>query len=343
MSNPLVTVIIVNWNGQHHLEKCLDSLERQTFQEFDTVLVDNNSKDNSVDYVQQNYPSVSVIELDDNYGFCEPNNLAMAEAQTKYVCLLNNDTELDEECLSVMVEAIEADPKIGIVDAKQVLFDQRNVVFSIGADYTVAGSSVGAGIFKPDEQMDAARECSIGMAACILYRNEMLNKIGLFDEDFFAGREDVDLSIRALLAGYRCWNVGSAICYHKVSATRGSSSPTYVRRGQRNLHWVFFKNFPSSLVRRYFLHHMLYTLFTAVFYFRIGRGGSWLLSKWDVLRDVRKLAAKRRAVQKLKAISDDEFEQLLTRKWFDMSKATSKFRNSKPSSTGIEVNNNETI
>lgn len=328
MPTSLVTIIIVNWNGQHHLEKCLESLEKQTFQNFETVLVDNNSDDNSVAYVEEKFPSVSVQVLDKNYGFCRPNNLAMAEAQTKYVCLLNNDTELDEGCLAAMVDTIEEDPVLGMCDAKQVLFDQRDIVFSVGADYTVAGSSVGAGLFKPDEGLDKTRECSIGMAACILYRKEMLDKIGLLDEDFFAGREDVDLSIRALLAGYRIKSVGRAVCYHKISATRGSTSATYVRRGQRNLHWVFVKNMPSSLVRRYFFYHLLYTLFTALYFIRIGRGGAWLMAKWDVLRSFRQLLAKRREVQKLQSISDDEFAQLLTHEWFSLSKAMGKFRRS---------------
>ncbi len=326
MSNPQVTIIIVNWNGKHHLQACLESLENQTFQNFTTVLVDNNSNDGSVVFVKENFPSVSVTQLDDNYGFCKPNNIAMADVQTKYVCLLNNDTELEKDCLSRMFEVIESDPKIGICDAKQVMFDQREVVFSVGADYTLAGSSIGAGIFKKDIDLDETRECSIGMAACIYYRKEMLDKIGLFDEDFFAGREDVDLSVRALLAGYVIRNVGSATCFHKVSATRGDSSPTYVRRGQRNLHWVFFKNLPTSLLRRYVFQHLIYTLMTAVFYFKRGRGGSWILSKWDVLRDLKTLRSKRREVQKLKNVSDAEFERLLTKDWFDMSKALGKFR-----------------
>lgn len=326
MPAPLVTVIIVNWNGQHHLEKCLASLRKQSFQNFKTVIVDNNSSDSSIEYVRSEFPEVSIVELDENYGFCKPNNLEMAKAESKYVCLLNNDTELDEGCFAAMVETIESDPVIGICDAKQVLYDQRDTVFSVGADYTVAGSSVGAGIFTEDQGFDQIRECSIGMAACILYRKEMLDKIGLFDEDFFAGREDVDLSIRALLAGYRIYNDGRAVCYHKVSATRGNTGKVYVRRGQRNLHWVFFKNMPSSLVVRYFFQHIVYTLFTAVFYFRIGRGGSWLMSKWDVIRGIPALRAKRKAVQQLKAISDEEFSQLLTHQWFNLSRAVGKFR-----------------
>lgn len=326
MRKPLVTVIIVNWNGQHHLEKCLTSLANQSFQGFETVLVDNNSSDDSVEYVRKTFPAVAVVELKENHGFCVPNNLEMAKAKSKYVCLLNNDTELERDCLAAMVDTIESDSRIGICDAKQVLYDERDTVFSVGADYTVAGSSIGAGLFEKDEGFDGIRKCSIGMAACILYRKEMLDNIGLFDEEFFAGREDVDLSVRAILAGYTIRNNGNAVCYHKVSATRGNTGKIYVRRGQRNLHWVFFKNMPSSLIKRYVLQHIIYTLLTAVFYFRIGRGGSWLLSKWDVLKSIPALRAKRRKIQKLKVISDEEFSNLITHQWFDMSRAFGKFR-----------------
>ena len=114
-----------------------------------------------------------------------------------------------------------------------------------------------------------------------------------------------------------------------------------MRRGQRNLHWVFFKNMPASLVRRYLAHHILYTLFTALYYFRIGRGGSWLMSKWDVLRDIGALRTKRKNVQQLQAISDDEFAALLTHDWFDMSKAIDKFRSAWATGSGISAKKNE--
>lgn len=312
---PLLTVIIVNWNGKQHLDDCLGSLRRQTFRDFEIVLVDNGSQDGSVSFVRENYPEVSIVVLPNNQGFCAPNNLAIAQTQSEYVCLLNNDTELDPECLSALVQTMEEDPQTGICDARQLLFDQRDVVHLSGAEYTIAGSTAAVRDFSAKADADANRECFIGNAACVVYRRAMLSEIGLFDEDFFAGCEDTDLSFRAHLAGYRVQNVGRARCYHKISATHRANSAAFVRRGQRNLHWVYFKNMPSSLLRRYLAHHILYTLITALYFFRIGRGRAWMQAKVAVLRSMPRLLEKRQHVQKLKRVSDQETEDLLAKRW----------------------------
>jgi GT2 family glycosyltransferase len=265
--------------------------------------------------LRENYPEVQIMELAGNFGFCRPNNLAIAQSRSKYAFLLNNDTELDPGCLLALVETMDADPQLGVCDAKQLLFDQRDVVFSVGSDYTIAGSNMTPFSLSTDRGFDGNRDCFIGMAACILYRRTMLDEIGLFDEDFFAGREDVDLSFRAHLAGYRVQNVGRARCYHKVSATRAINSPDFVRRGQRNLHWVYLKNMPDSLLRRYWVHHLLYTLVTAVYFLRIKRGRAWLQAKLDVSRSIPEVLQKRREVQALKLVSDQEIDDLLQKHW----------------------------
>ena len=315
MSLTLVTVIIVNWNGKQHLDACLSSLREQTLGGFEIVLVDNGSQDGSLPYLQENYPEVRIIELPNNQGFCVPNNLVMAQAQSKYVCLLNNDTELAPECLAALVHTMEEDPQTGICDAKQLPFDRREIVHSIGADFTIAGSITRPIYLVKDEGLDGSRDCFVGMAACALYRRTMLDEIGLFDPDFFAGCEDIDISFRAHLAGYRVQNVGRARCYHKISATHNTTSKEFVRRGQRNLHWVYFKNMPASLLRRYLIHHLLYTLITAAYFFRIKRGRAWIHAQLDVLRSLPRLLEKRRQVQALKRVSDQEIDDLLTKRW----------------------------
>lgn len=308
-------MIIVNWNGKQHLDDCLSSLRRQTLEDFETVLVDNGSTDDSVAYVQANYPEVRIIELSHNLGFCAPNNMAMAQSKSKYICLLNNDTELDSGCLEALVQTMEQDPRTGICDAKQLLFDQRDTVYSVGADYTIAGSTKGLAHPVKDQGLDNNRDTFIGMAACVLYRRSMLDEVGMFDEDFFAGCEDIDLSFRAHLAGFRVQNVGRSRCYHKISATHQANSSDYVRRGQRNMQWVYFKNMPSALLWRYFVHHLLYVLVTGLYFTRIGRGRAWLQAKLDVLLSIPRLIKKRSQAQALKRVSDQDLQNLLVKEW----------------------------
>ncbi len=314
ISKPKLSIIIVNWDGKHHLEVCLSSLRTQTFQDFDVWLIDNGSQDGSVPFVQENFPEVKLVQLSENFGFCYPNNLGIERSKSEYVCLLNNDTELDSHCLEIMLKVAEEDPSIGVCDATQVLFDQRDKVFSTGADLSVVGS-----IIRPSnvdfEEQSAIQDRFIGMAACVIYKRDMLNEIGTLDNDFFAGREDVDLSFRAHLAGYRVVNARNALCYHKVSATRGQSSVAFVRRGQRNLHWVYFKNMPNGLLLRYFVSHLIYSLVTGAYFFRVGRGRAWLMSKVDVLRSLPDLFRKRREIQKLRKVSNKTLASKLTKNW----------------------------
>jgi len=311
----LVTIIIPNWNGKQHLDSCLSSLRQQIYRDFNVIIVDNGSIDGSVEYIKRNYQEVRIIALPENRGFCASNNLAIRKSDSKYVCLLNNDTELDPECLGLLVQALENHPHLGICDAKQLFFDHRNIIYSAGADYTVAGSVMGRGYLEESENLEETTYSFVGMAACVLYRRSMLREIGLLDEDFFAGYEDLDLSFRAHLAGWGVQNVGKARCYHKISATHRRDSFDYVRRGQRNLHWAYLKNMPSLLLRRYWIFHLLYTFITGLYFFRIGRGNAWLLAKYDVLRSIPRLVDKRRRIQSLLKVSANEIDRLLKKDW----------------------------
>lgn len=314
-NSPLTTVIIVNWNGRPHLDDCLGSLQKQVFADFQVVLVDNGSQDDSVAFIRQFYPEIHILQLPTNQGFCKPNNLAIRQTQSKYICLLNNDTELDVECLGALTETMEKEPEIGICDAKQLLFARRDIIHSVGADYTIAGSTAKPAYLLKDEGLDDNHDRFIGMAACVLYRRTMLDDIGLLDEDFFAGCEDTDISFRAHLTGYRVQNVGRARCYHKISATHKVNSANFVRRGQRNLHWAYFKNMPSSLLFRYWPHHLLYTAITSLYFFRVGRGFDWMRAKFDVLRSIPRLMKKRKEIQALRRVTDREIDDLLVKRW----------------------------
>jgi GT2 family glycosyltransferase len=156
-------------------------------------------------------------------------------------------------------------------------------------------------------------------AGAALYRTEMFHDIGLFDEDFFLLNEDVDLSFRAQLQGYKCLYVPEAIVYHNTSSGIVDDSPTSVYHGHRNLEWVYIKNMPSSLIKKTIFNHFIYNLAAFFFFMAKGRGKDFMLAKWHAIKGLPRALEKRRRVQASKKVTDEyiwsifEKERLLPR------------------------------
>ena len=244
-----VTVVIPNWNGERFLPACLESVRRQSFEDFDTVLVDNGSTDGSVALVSQDFSEVRVLPLGENRGFSAAVNAGIRTSHTEYVALLNNDTETDQGWLEALVRAAEVHPEAGSFASKLVDFNDRRILDGAGDVLRRSGLPYRLGHGEPDCGQYAEAAFVFGACAgAALYRRSMLDEIGLFDEDFFANCEDGDLSFRAQLAGYRCLYVPESVVYHMGSATFGKRSPTATRLGTRNSLCLLVKNLPASLV-----------------------------------------------------------------------------------------------
>ena len=249
---PRVTVVIPNWNGRKFLDLCLTSLRRQSFQNFETILVDNGSTDDSVTYVEQNFPEVRVLSLDENRGFSAAVNAGILASRSEYVALLNNDTEADPGWLETLIGSADSCPEAGFFASKLVDFWDRRLLDGAGDVLRRSGLPYRLGHGELDRsQYDSLAFVFGACAAAALYRRSMLDDVGLFDEDFFAYCEDGDLSFRAQLAGYRCLYVPGAIIYHIGSAsTGGKRSATATRLGTQNSVNLLVKNLPAALVLR---------------------------------------------------------------------------------------------
>lgn len=241
---PLVSIVLLNWNGRHHLERCLPSLAAQTCQDYEIILVDNGSTDGSVAYVQAHYPAVQLIQNAENLGFAAANNQGIAQARGRYVIVLNNDTELDPRWLEMLVTAAESHPEMGAF-ACLVLFDaQRDLIDSAGISVSVLGHGFQNRLGQRAGDGATVQEVFGVCAAAAMYRRELLGDVGLFDADYFAFYEDVDLAWRARLRGWRSLLVPQSVVYHVHSATVGRASPTKKRLLVRNRLWTIVKDYP---------------------------------------------------------------------------------------------------
>jgi GT2 family glycosyltransferase len=309
---PLVSLIILNWNGKGFLKECLDSLSKQLYRGFETILVDNGSTDGSAVYVHEYYPWVNLVELPENIGFSGGNNRGLAECRGDYIVTLNNDTKVETEFIAELVKMAEADSTIGMVAAKMLNFYETDRIDSVGIRVTTAGLGVNRGVGEKDEgQYDISGEVFGACAGAALYRRAMLDEVDFFDPTFFAYYEDVDLAWRGRLAGWRCVTAPGAVVYHAHSATSGRMSPFTVYQVQRNKWYTILKNWPGRLLLKHCPQIIWYDLGAMVLAALRGRLRAALWARLHVLRDLPLLLRKRREIQALRKVRVFEVERSL--------------------------------
>ena len=313
-TGPELTVIVVNYNGRNHLERCLDALARQTV-DHEVIVVDNGSRDDSCDVVRQRYPAVRLIELRRNAGFAAANNAGAAAARGQYFAFLNNDTKPASDWLEALRNGLDTDRAHGFATSRIVYLDDPSTVDSAGDVVTRWG-----GAFKRGhgERADSVAQSDDVFAACgaaCLFRREVFEEVGGFDEAFFLVFEDVDLSYRAQLRGYRCVYVPAAIVGHAGSATLGRVSRTAVYYGQRNLEWLYLKNTPGVLLLLTLPGHMLYAAASAVYYTSRGALRPFASGKWDALKGVARVWRQRRTIQRGRRVPARDVWRRLERRW----------------------------
>lgn len=257
-ASPLFSVIILNWNGRHLLEECLDSVLTQNYRDFETILVDNGSNDGSVEFLRTRYgDQILLVPLDTNAGFGGGNNRGMESARGKWVVFLNNDTQADPRWLEALSSAAGRHPDVAVFACKVLNYYRRDEIDTMGHLLYPDGINRGRGRLEKDRgQYDREEEVFFPSGCAAAFRKDLLDAIGGFDESFFAYGDDTELGLRARLFGARCLIVPSAIVYHKYSATGGTYSEFKVYHVERNRVWVLFKYFPL----RWILVSPLYTV-----------------------------------------------------------------------------------
>jgi len=313
--SPDVSVVIVTWNGRQYLDACLRAVFAQQGVDAEVVLVDNASSDGTAAYVRARFPDVRLVQLEENRGFAGGNNAGAREARGKYLAFLNNDTVADPGWLRALHAGVDAGSRGLLVTSRIVYMHDPGVIDSAGDGVFRWG-----GAFKRHHGEPAAAAAQpmevfgVCGAACLMPKS-VFDELGGFDEDFFASHEDVDLSYRARLRGYRCLYVPDAIVRHHGSATLGTISRFAVFHGQRNLEWVFLKNTPASLLVRTLPGHLLYNAAAAAHFARLGLLGTYLRAKGAALLGVPAALRKRAAIQRASTVGAEGIEPHLERRW----------------------------
>ena len=246
---PLVYLIVVNYNGVKYLKTCLSSIEKQTYPNYETIVVDNASTDNSEEYIREYFPKITFIQAGRNLGFAEGNNLAIKSAldqKADYVFLVNNDTELENDLVEKLIKTAESDDSIGIVGP--VVFDLKNK-----KSLQEMGMAIDKFGYALALKSSSDKDCVFFVSGCaMMIKSELISRMGFFDEDYFMFAEDLDFCWRSRLAGYKIIVNENARIYH---ASGGSISGGVIKSSsyKTNAQRVFLreKNTIRTLIKNY--------------------------------------------------------------------------------------------
>lgn len=300
--SPTVTVVVPTLAAGDTLAECLASLERQTFSDFEVIVVDNSGRK-----AAKAGGRVLVIVNERNVGFGAAVNQAFRQSSARYLAVLNDDAAAEPRWLEALLGAIEPRPDVGMCASQVRLAGEaqagKAVLDSAGMLLCGDGSSKQRGHGQPAELYTRKEEALLASGSAALYRREMLEEIGLFDESFFLYCEDTDLGLRARWAGWECLYVPEAQVEHLYSQSAGRASALKAYYVERNRLFVIFKNFPVAdlalvpfyAIARYFWH-FVYALGGWGKAAEFGREGSVLRLPWIVIRAHVELLARWRVV-----------------------------------------------
>jgi len=321
----LISVVIVTWNRRSFLHACLTSLARQAGVEFETIVVDNGSRDGSPEMAEAEF-GARVIRNPDNRGFCAANNQGIAAARGEFVALLNNDAEAEPGWLAALHRACTRSPEVGMAASKVLVWEDPRRIDKVGHLMYPDGQNKGRGSGATDTgQFDREEEVLWPDGCAAMYRKEMLDRIGGFDEDFFAYGDDAELGLRARIAGWKCIFTPEAVVRHHRGSTLGKDSAWRLELIERNRLLLALKLFPWSLLCLnpfYFAARVVAGVVAA----RQGAGdtahfpglsGKWQMAKalvkgdWGALKLLPRMLRKRTAIRRLRRLSPGDVRRLI--------------------------------
>lgn len=315
---PLVSIIIVNWNGGEVFRQCLTSLEKIDYPNWELVIVDNGSKDESITSITSTtgIMRIKIIKNQENLGFAKANNQGYKLARGKYVLLLNNDTLVKSDFLTKLVERMERDRTLGVIQPKIFLMDKPGFLDNAGSFLTRIGFWHHWGFLEKDgPEFGQERDIFSAKGACMLIKHSVIDRVGLFDEDFISYFEETDFCWRVWLAGYRVVYYPQAKIYHKVGFT--------IRRlDVSNINYHYYKNRITALLKNlearnlpiFLIPHLIVSTGVAVAFLLLRPRSSLVILGailWNLI-NVDRIFKKRKEVQELRKVKDKKlFDKLL--------------------------------
>jgi len=314
-STDSVAVIVVNYNGGDRLFSCLNALKKQTRKPDRTLLVDNNSSDFVEATINEKYPDIEVIALDQNVGFAAANNIAVDRLDSvEWVILLNPDAYAKSDWLEKFLTGVSDHPECVFFACRMLTMDGQHLD-GTGDVYHACGASWRRDYGNSTEHRQNSDEVFCPSGAAALIKRDVFLEVGGFNEDLFCYMEDVDLGFRMQLQGYRCFYIADAVITHEGSAIVGQHSDFQVYYGHRNLVWVYTMNMPSPWIWIYLPQHFLYNVASILLFIIRGKTGVILRSKYDAIKGIPRAWKKRKSIQAVRRINREDLRKKLSRRF----------------------------
>jgi len=310
---PFVSIIVLNYNGKHHLHEFILSIENLNYpkSKFELLIVDNGSLDGSVEYLKKNYPWITLIVFEKNYGFAEGNNLALEYAKGEFIAFINNDTVVEKDWLIEMAKYALIEEN-AIFCSKMIRYDHKNIIVFCGSKLLFWGVPFSFEVYKED-YINKREEKIISFYAdgCgMLIKKELFIKLGKFDKDYFAYAEDYDLSWKAWLSGCKIYCIPSSRFYHKISSTYGSRSDKYIFLLWRNSITNIIKYVEIKNLFKMLFFHLAFSFAVYLFLFVPEKKYKMiypiLKAYFYNLKDIKSAYYKRKDIQMKRVVSDSE-------------------------------------
>lgn len=273
------SIVTPNYNGERFLETFFESLNSDPEYIGEVIIVDNGSTDKSKEYIKRsefNFP-VILIENTENLGFSPAVNQGIRKAKYEYIFSLNNDTQVKKGSIKALLDLISSRPEIFSVQAKMLQYDNKELIDDVGDEYNLLAWTKKTGENHDSNEYCEVKEIFSACAGAAMYRKSLLAEIGMFDDNYFAYMEDVDLAIRSRINGYTNLLCPDAIVYHIGSATSGSRHNDFkVRLAARNNVWTVYKNQPIPMKIVNFIFLFFGFLIKYLFFTKKGFGKTYL-------------------------------------------------------------------
>jgi GT2 family glycosyltransferase len=319
MNKKKVSIIILNYNETKLTLHCLASLAKITYLNYEIILVDNGSKEDIEPLIKQKPRNVIIIKNKINLGYAEGNNVGYQKASGEYILFLNNDTVVEKDFLKPLVTALENDKQLAAVQPKIMQYPRKEFIDSVGSYFLFSGFLYHLGHNKKDKKKYHKEGSVFSMkGACMLFKKEVLDEIGVFDKDYFAYFEETDLCHRVWLAGYKIFYIPSATIYHEGGQTSKKLQSAFVQfHSYKNRIYTYMKNFQlSTLVRVLPLHLFLCEVITLLYVvtgkfplaFAIQKALFWNLFHMNMI------IKQRKQMKKLRKINDSVYLPKVTKK-----------------------------
>jgi len=303
--NPLVSVIVLNYNAGELLLNCIESIKKSAYKNLEIIVVDNISTDKSQKICKEKYPDIKLIQNDENFGYCEGNNIGIREAEGDYIIILNPDTIVESNWIEELISAYNKFGE-GLYQPKHLSLNEKTVYMSAGNMLNIFGFGYAREKGNKDEnQFNKIEEIGYASGTCLFTSSAVLKKVGLFDPFIFLYHDDLDLGWRASQLGIKSYYVPTSLIYHAESYSLKWNAEKFYWL-ERNRKYCILTHYSKQTYSKIFPKLLVVDFFVWMFYLTKGFLGSKIRAELDIIKNRKAIKIKYEELESKKIVSDKE-------------------------------------